>query len=110
MTIGILADQYFVPTGVRTSTRQLLDAVFAEAPQHDYVLLYPGAVPAAGFPDRPGVTVRPLPDRRWLYPLWHAVGAPSLDRWAGDLDVIHVPVGSVRVPTTVPTDVTIGRR
>ena len=108
MTVGFLADQYFVQTGVGTSTRNLFRALCAVAPEHRFAVLYPGSLPPGVLSALPAnVELRTLPDRRWLYPFWHTTGTPSLDRWAGDLDLIHAPVGSVRVPTSRPLVATI---
>ena len=107
MRVGLLVDQYFNTTGVGTSTRHLVDHLLRLDQTTEYVLLYPGA-DAARLPfDQPNVRVQALPDRRLLYPFWFGLGWLPVELWTGPLDLLHTPVGSVRLPSRAPLLATI---
>lgn len=107
LRIGIVADQIHRRSGVGVYSRALLRAL-AKSGRFEYVVAFPGAQGAQELghlvPEMRNCT---LPPRALLYPTWHAVGHPRLERFLGEVDLVHVLAGSVTTPTRCPRLVTV---
>jgi glycosyltransferase involved in cell wall biosynthesis len=99
MKIAVLADQYFNASGVGVYTRELIKNLLEMDVENNYVVLYPGKSRASQIRlNAPNAHVLPLPERKWLYPLWHFFGWPVIETFVGDVDLVHYITGSVRIP------------
>lgn len=83
--------------GIGRYTRELVQALVAEAPDNRYTLFTarpPATLPVPdSIPVAPNVTHRPAPvDERWLYRLWHRARVPlPIQSFTGPIDLFHSP-------------------
>ena len=103
MKIALLVDQFFRRSGVGRYTRRLVSHLITQRSDIEYTLLYPGHGGANQIQHAyPELSVINIGDRRLIYPCWHLLGRPKLERLMGSVDLVHVLSGSVHVPTDFP--------
>ena len=101
MRVALLIDQYFRFSGVGHYSRRLVEAILAEDRQTEYLLVRPASADSLELSAPNAREVR-LPRRMLLYPLWHTLKRPNLERFTGPVDLTHVLSGAVVVPTRGP--------
>ena len=84
-----------VPGGVANATHQSLHAA-ATDPDIDLVGVHAWhrSAPADGLTPTIPTSAIPVP-RPVLYDLWHRTRRPAVDRWTGDVDVVHATTAAV---------------
>jgi glycosyltransferase involved in cell wall biosynthesis len=104
MRVALLADQFFNPSGVGVYSQEILKQLLARNDARKFKVIYPGRKGAARVRElHPTWEVVEIPDRRFLYPLWHTFDSPSIDKWIGDCDLVHFLSGSVSLPAKCPS-------
>ncbi len=113
MRIGITVDDGLssIAGGIGQYVRSLVKHLASIAPDDQFVLVYarargvrPFALPSASNISWVEIPIPRLLLHRFLWPL---LGKPLIESFTGPLDVLHITLTTTRVPTQVPTVVTI---
>lgn len=113
MRIAIAADDAVVAStgGCGQYSRNLIEHLVAQAPGDEFVLFHARAPDARAMPLDGARNVRwvELPfSRRALHRgLWPILGGPLLERWVGEVDVVHNLLTTAWVPAKAPEVMTI---
>ncbi len=109
MRIALFADQLFYrqPGGIGAYLHHLVPGLAEALPGAQVFLAHHGPEDADPFPDLQGVSARRLPGRRDVTGvLWHTLERPCLERYLGDLDLVHAP-SLVYPPSRAPLVATV---
>ncbi len=109
MRIALFADQLFYeqPGGIGTYLRHLVPGVASRLEGGTLLLAHHGPPGARAFPGLAGVEEVRLGGRRDLVGLaWHTAGRPRLERFLGELDLVHAP-SLVFPPSRAPLVATV---
>jgi len=109
MRAAIFADQLFYdqPGGIGTYLRQLVPGLADRPEGVDLVLVHHGEEGEEPFADLAGVEEVRLRARRDVMGLaWHSLGRPRLERFSGDVDLVHAP-SLVYPPSRAPLVATV---
>ena len=93
MRVGIFADQlnYAQPGGIGTYLHNLIPGL-AERSDSSLLLFHHSKTRPSLFPDLPKIEEAIIPHRRDLTGIsWHSIGRPRIERYVGELDVVHTP-------------------
>lgn len=113
MRIAIAADDAVVAStgGCGQYARNLIEHLVVRAPDDEFVLFHARAPDARAMPLDGARNVRwvELPfSRRTLHRgMWPILGGPLLERWVGEVDVVHNLLTTAWVPATAPEVMTI---
>lgn len=109
MRVGVFADQLFYdqPGGIGTYLRHLVPGLAGRLDDGSLVLAHHGPEGKKLFPGLAGVEEARLGPRRDLMGLaWHTLGRPRLERYLGELDLVHAP-SLVYPPSRAPLVATV---
>jgi glycosyltransferase involved in cell wall biosynthesis len=109
MRIAIFADQlnYDQPGGIGTYLRHLVPGVAGRLESGSLLLAHHGPHDERLFPGLAGVEEACLGARRDIMGLaWHTMGRPRLERYLGELDLVHAP-SLVFPPSRAPLAATV---
>ena len=94
MRTALFADQLFYrqPGGIGTYLRHLVPGLAGRLEGGELLLAHHGPPHERAFPGLAGVEEVRLGARRDLMGLaWHVAGRPRLERFLGELDLVHAP-------------------
>jgi glycosyltransferase involved in cell wall biosynthesis len=109
MRTAIFADQLFYdqPGGIGTYLRHLVPGLASRLEGGGLILAHHGAEGERPFADLAGVEDVRLQARRDMMGLaWHTLGRPRLERYLGELDLVHTP-SLVYAPSRAPLVATV---
>jgi len=109
MRIAIFADQvyYKQPGGIATYLRRIIPELAVRLDEGSLVLAHHGPAGEPLFPDLERVEEVRLPLRRDVMGMsWHTLGFPPLERYLGQLDLVHAP-SLVYPPSHTPLVATV---
>jgi len=109
MRTAIFADQLFYdqPGGIGTYLRHLVPGMVDRPEEVDLVLVHHGRHGERPLPHLAGVDEVRLQARRDMMGLaWHGLGRPRLERFTGDVDLVHAP-SLVYPPSRAPLVATV---
>lgn len=112
MRIAILAHQALsqIPAGIGNYVRRLVTVMSCLDPSSEFRLVcFRGGTAPDGWPIPPNARLVRLPfsSRFIANAMWHPFGAPRVERWIGDVDLLHVTDVEWVVPTALPLVATI---
>jgi glycosyltransferase involved in cell wall biosynthesis len=106
-TVALWADNVLadVKSGMAYYQSELLKALDASARPDEYTVFYTPRRRRERYPlNFRHLALRALPGTRHLYyPLWHSIKAPKVERFLGDVRLIHLLHASVTVPSRRPS-------